>query len=198
METPPKCPKGYGDKGPLWPSSNRPCEYPVAHVQLIFEIGIVLHALGTMISAYGILVFVKEKALPLEKTWDTLLSSCGYYFGLCLCGLIIGPCYIFVTAAYLKDVQYSVMINETCSIVYTIYWFGATVWLYIILRRGLQRAHVGSIGRETEIIKHYYKKLGMISNLSLFFSSFFAVVSCIDQRLWIICCLSGFVGNIRI
>ncbi len=95
METKRECLNGYGDKNPFWPSSNRPCEYPVEHVQLMYEIGIVMHALCTIISANGIIVFVQARLLTV-KTWATLFSSCGYYVGLCLCGLIVGPCYIFL------------------------------------------------------------------------------------------------------
>ena len=197
METPPKCPKGYGDKGPFWPSSNRPCEYPVAHVQLMYKIGIALYALVIIISANGILVFVTEKALPLKQTWASLFSSCGYYLELCLCGLIIGSCYISCAAAYLKDVQYSIMIDETYSILSTIYGFGGNVMNFIILRRGLQRAHIGSVGRETEKLKRYFDQLSLIPKFSLLFSFCFAVLSCIDQRLWIICFLSGCTGKIH-
>ena len=197
METKRECLNGYGDKGPFWPSSNRPCEYPVEHVQLMYKIGIVVHSLCTIISANGILVFVQAPLLTV-KTWATLFSSCGYYVGLCLCGLIIGPCYIFFAGAYLKDEQYSIMIDETCSIVSAMYWFGGTLALFIILRRWLQRAHVGSVGRETENLKHYFDQLSLIPKISLFISFGFAVVSCIDQKLLIICFLSGFSGNINL
>ncbi len=103
----------------------------------------------------------------------------------------------FFAGAYLKDEQYSIMIDETCSIVSTICWFGGTLALFIILRRGLQRAHVGSVGRETENLKHYFDQLSLIPKISLFISFGFAVFSCIDQKLWIICFLCGLSGNMH-
>ncbi len=180
------CPEGYGHVGQFWPKPDKPCEYPIAVVNTITWIILVEHCILALLSTYGIVVF--GEAVRREQL-KTLYARCGYYFQIFVCSFFTSLC-----GCYSFGINPQIMIDASSSNVATVYWFVGLVCQNLMSQRVLKNAHVAYLGAEMLRVQKIFKKMIRVIKIGMMISFLLAVTAFYDQKLWPLCCFSGFTG----
>ena len=182
------CPEGYGHVGQFWPKPDKPCEYPIAVVDTITWIILVVHCILASLSTFGIVYF--GEAVRREQL-KTLYARCGYYFHIFVCSFILSVCICYMFGIHRQRI---IMIDASSSNVGTVYWFVGLVCQNLMSQRVLKNAHVAYLGAEMLRVQEIFKQMIRVIKFGMTISFLLAVTAIYDQKLWPLCYFSGFTG----